>query len=376
MMYTKVVCLMTALLAFVSAEAEQGTPSHYCTVTPGVARVKFAHRAVQIPAWLDSCSIAEVQLNEEALRDGMTALGVKSIRMVDPWMRTADTLLPAFKGGMINIASYLDWYYLSYSLDANVDSTCNALERLPRVMAAEPVRPGRPLFSPNDPYYISGSQWGLYNPPGRVDIHAPEAWDVCADPRPVRVALIDAGVHSAHPDFGGLPYPNFKFPYAGLRALHFCDSLHGAAVGDGGLILQTFDGGQTWERDSSEFTSDLYAVFMLDSTRGWAAGENGLVLGFGDWAVGTDEAESPFAGVSGSGFSVGPNPCRDLVSVEFSRPLQAGQSVSLLDISGRKVADLHPGANDVRALAPGVYFVRAVSRELSAVSCSKVVITR
>jgi hypothetical protein len=31
---------------------------------------------------------------------------------------------------------------------------------------------------------------------------------------------------------------------------------------------------------------------------------------------------------------------------------------TLLDISGRKVLDLHPGANDVRALAPGVYFVR------------------
>ena len=30
----------------------------------------------------------------------------------------------------------------------------------------------------------------------------------------------------------------------------------------------------------------------------------------------------------------------------------------LLDISGRKVADMHPGANDIRHLAPGVYFLR------------------
>ena len=48
----------------------------------------------------------------------------------------------------------------------------------------------------------------------------------------------------------------------------------------------------------------------------------------------------------------------------------------LLDISGRKVLDLKPGANDVHSLAPGVYFVRAVSRELLAVSCRKVVISR
>jgi YVTN family beta-propeller protein len=50
----------------------------------------------------------------------------------------------------------------------------------------------------------------------------------------------------------------------------------------------------------------------------------------------------------------------------------------LLDASGRKVMDLHPGANDVRPLVPGVYFVRfeqsVVSREPSNVT--KVVITR
>jgi hypothetical protein len=51
---------------------------------------------------------------------------------------------------------------------------------------------------------------------------------------------------------------------------------------------------------------------------------------------------------------------------------------SLLTIDGRKVLDLHTGANDVRSLSPGVYFVRsglsAASREPSAVT--KVVITR
>jgi CubicO group peptidase (beta-lactamase class C family) len=51
-------------------------------------------------------------------------------------------------------------------------------------------------------------------------------------------------------------------------------------------------------------------------------------------------------------------------------------SSCLLDISGRKVMTLRPGANDVSRLAPGVYFVRAVSRGLSAESCHKVVIQR
>jgi len=51
----------------------------------------------------------------------------------------------------------------------------------------------------------------------------------------------------------------------------------------------------------------------------------------------------------------------------------------LLNATGRKVLDLHAGANNVSSLAPGVYFVRersAVSGEPSAVSVRKVVIAR
>jgi len=45
-----------------------------------------------------------------------------------------------------------------------------------------------------------------------------------------------------------------------------------------------------------------------------------------------------------------------LFLLEASNPKP--QAASLLDVSGRKVLDLKPGPNDVRALAPGVYFVR------------------
>jgi YVTN family beta-propeller protein len=48
------------------------------------------------------------------------------------------------------------------------------------------------------------------------------------------------------------------------------------------------------------------------------------------------------------------------------------QATSLLDISGRRVLDLHPGANDVSRLAPGVYFIR----EAQAQAIRKVVITK
>jgi hypothetical protein len=40
------------------------------------------------------------------------------------------------------------------------------------------------------------------------------------------------------------------------------------------------------------------------------------------------------------------------------RGQNTGDRAELLDIGGRVVLDLHPGANDVRRLSPGVYFVR------------------
>jgi YVTN family beta-propeller protein len=48
----------------------------------------------------------------------------------------------------------------------------------------------------------------------------------------------------------------------------------------------------------------------------------------------------------------------------------------LLDIGGRKVLDLKPGANDVRALAPGVYFVREAQAQAQAQALRKVVLTK
>jgi len=52
---------------------------------------------------------------------------------------------------------------------------------------------------------------------------------------------------------------------------------------------------------------------------------------------------------------------RGVLSLEVSSRQHTAYRAELLDISGRKVMELAPGENDVRYLAPGVYFVRAAS---------------
>ena len=54
-----------------------------------------------------------------------------------------------------------------------------------------------------------------------------------------------------------------------------------------------------------------------------------------------------------------PSIVRGVLFLPASRVERNASSV-LLDLSGRTVLDLQPGPNDVRALAPGVYFVRSV----------------
>jgi hypothetical protein len=52
------------------------------------------------------------------------------------------------------------------------------------------------------------------------------------------------------------------------------------------------------------------------------------------------------------------------------------RSFGLLDIAGRNVMELRLGANDVRALAPGIYFVREAQSRAQAQAIRKVIVTR
>jgi hypothetical protein len=61
------------------------------------------------------------------------------------------------------------------------------------------------------------------------------------------------------------------------------------------------------------------------------------------------------------------------MNLEIGSRQNTAYRAELLDVSGRKVLDLHPGANDVRALAPGVYFVREAQARAQAQSVRKVI---
>ena len=66
-----------------------------------------------------------------------------------------------------------------------------------------------------------------------------------------------------------------------LAGLAFRDPNHGAAVGDGGRIMSTEDGGASWSRTESSTRADLRGVAFFGRS-GVAAGAAATILTTGD----------------------------------------------------------------------------------------------
>ena len=157
--------------------------------------------------------------------------------------------------------------------------------------------------------------------------------------------------------------------------------------------LRSTDNGATWSAETS-LTNDTCDNFAPSV----AAGGDGVHVVWRDdrdgvheiyykrdptgAVVGTEEA------MKGEGASVNRGPTivrgvlvlpRDMTCLghDPDSPGGIGSCPALLqDAFGRKVMDLLPGPNDVRHLAPGVYFVRAVSGEPLAVGCERPALSR
>lgn len=103
----------------------------------------------------------------------------------------------------------------------------------------------------------------------------------------------------ATPEGGALPgtvvFTDIDF-YQGFEATW------GWAVGEGGLILHTADGGETWASQESPTDEDLRGVDFIDQATGWIVGRNGTFLkttdGGATWVEQTGGGTRQFLGVS------------------------------------------------------------------------------
>jgi hypothetical protein len=150
-----------------------------------------------------------------------------------------------------------------------------------------------------------------------------------------------------------------------LRGLWFSDPRHGWAVGGAGTILHTSDGGVSWQPQSSGVDTTLYDVKFQDTLVGVACGVDVVLLttdGGQTWTtstVGLDEPKPSTAFRQPATATI----VHGVLWLPGARRPGTGDRCALLDVSGCKVLDLKPGANDVSRIAPGAYFVRGSETE-------------
>ncbi len=118
-------------------------------------------------------------------------------------------------------------------------------------------------------------------------------------------------------------------------------------------------------------SADCYVKYMVYGPRGIVEGVTPHAFTIGDTMPGVAENHE----LQHSDRNLGASMVRGALMLgAVGSGQQTAGGAELLDVSGRRVMDLKPGANDVRALVPGVYFVREAQAQAQAVR--KVIITR
>ncbi len=80
---------------------------------------------------------------------------------------------------------------------------------------------------------------------------------------------------------GGVIWVKGNSPVATNYGIDYADALHVWAVGIGGVVYRTVDGGKNWTWKTTPTSQNLKDVDFVDLNNGWAAGRPGDLLGWG-----------------------------------------------------------------------------------------------
>src|SRR5262249_52363407 len=89
--------------------------------------------------------------------------------------------------------------------------------------------------------------------------------------RPAAAGPAPGSGDAGPPPVAGRPGPDFL-------AVAFADAAVGGAVGAGGAVLKTTDGGATWTPQPSGTAAPLFGVAAASADAAWAVGAGGTVL--------------------------------------------------------------------------------------------------
>ena len=151
-----------------------------------------------------------------------------------------------------------------------------------------------------------------------------------------------------------------------MSGVSFTDADNGTAVGSGGTILRTTDGGATWGAQPSGTTNALNGVSFTDATNGTAVGSGGKILRISGnvTAIEDNKTISPTKFILMQNY---PNPFNPSTTIQYVIISRQFVSLKVYDILGREVATLVNEEKPIGSyrinfngskLTSGVYFYR------------------
>jgi hypothetical protein len=153
-----------------------------------------------------------------------------------------------------------------------------------------------------------------------------------------------------------------------MFGLCFPDSTTGYAVGNAGYLLRTTDQGITWSEQLSRVSATLRGVSFISPRIGTAVGDNGTIIHTTMGGVFTTVMDREYRTPSKMDLAQNyPNPFNPSTTISFSLASSSHVTLKVYDLLGREVAtlvdeDMNPGNYSRPFVAKdhstGVYFYR------------------
>ncbi len=193
--YIRGLCCLFSMagLFLVTAPAISSATDH----VPGAVLVKFHEHSATLAAWLQQGRRGTLPIiqrlfgahGSKGFIGDATLTALRKSRQTSLLKSSADVVHNLGRIALIEFSAASDVHLLAAKLG-----------RLPDVEYAELLPRHHISAIPNDP--LLDDQYHLSS------IRAFEAWDVVAESRPMRIAIIDTGLDFAHEDLAGVPYIN------------------------------------------------------------------------------------------------------------------------------------------------------------------------
>ncbi|MDM7926814.1 MAG: YCF48-related protein [bacterium] len=168
-----------------------------------------------------------------------------------------------------------------------------------------------------------------------------------------------AGEGLFHTADGGATWSIVQLPVdvLDLHDIQFTDNRRGWTAGDGGVILMTDDGGDTWldEQSGARIAADLKGLSFVNDSTGWACGHAGAILKITGGREPSGVARDR-TGDRPAGFALlpnYPNPFNGSTVLRFKLERPAFVRLRIFDALGREAAGLVSGVQSA-----GIHHVR------------------